>query len=97
MTAATTAAVTGLPSGLEPVELLKPLARRNAYGGIGGAGLALVPRDPLIGLCFWAPGENNHYKNGAAYRLQNPVELVQGGSDQVIASVDLCPVQAGRR
>ncbi|CAM5640686.1 hypothetical protein STAFG_0362 [Streptomyces afghaniensis 772] len=50
VTAATTAAVAGLRNGLELIELLKPLARRNACGRIGGSGLALVPRDPLIGL-----------------------------------------------
>ncbi|MEU4970056.1 DUF3800 domain-containing protein [Streptomyces smyrnaeus] len=50
VTAATTAAVAGRPNGLELIELLKPLARRNTYGRIGGAGLALVPRDPLVDL-----------------------------------------------
>ncbi|WP_406490699.1 hypothetical protein OHB06_01270 [Streptomyces sp. NBC_01604] len=49
VTAATTAAVAGLPHGLDLVELLKPLTRRNAYGRVG-VGLALVPRDPFIDL-----------------------------------------------
>ncbi|MDH2388567.1 DUF3800 domain-containing protein [Streptomyces sp. HNM0663] len=69
VTAATTAAIAGLPNGLELVELLKPLARRNAYGRIGGSGLALVPRDPLIDLYFWVLGETDYYKNGIAYAI----------------------------
>ncbi|MFJ8086308.1 DUF3800 domain-containing protein [Streptomyces sp. NPDC096205] len=61
--AATTAAVAGLPHGLELIELLKPLARRNTYGRIGGAGLALFPRD-LVDLYFWLFGESEYYKQG---------------------------------
>ncbi|MEW2193679.1 hypothetical protein [Streptomyces microflavus] len=51
VTAATTAAVAGREAGMELVELLKPLARRNAHGYIGGAGLVLWPRSltgPLL-------------------------------------------------
>jgi hypothetical protein len=69
VTAATTAAVAGLTNGLELVELLKPIARRNAYGRIGGSGLALVPRDPLVDLYFWVLGETDYYKSGVAYPI----------------------------
>ncbi|MEU7890981.1 DUF3800 domain-containing protein [Microbispora bryophytorum] len=41
VTAATTAAIAGRQSGLDLVELLKPLARTNSHGYIGGAGLVL--------------------------------------------------------
>ncbi|GAA2753234.1 DUF3800 domain-containing protein [Kitasatospora cinereorecta] len=66
VTAATTAAVAGLPKGLELVDLLKPIARRNGYGSIGGSGLALVPRDPLVDLYYWVLGETVYYKQGSS-------------------------------
>ncbi len=69
VTAATTAAVAGLPNGLELVDLLKPIARRNAYGSIGGSGLALVPKDALADLYYWVLGETAYYKQGSRYPI----------------------------
>jgi hypothetical protein len=55
VTAATTAAVAGRPSGLQLRELLLALARKHALGYAGGAGIVLWPRQP--NLFYWAFGE----------------------------------------
>lgn len=68
VTAATTAAVAGRTSGLGLVDLLKPLARRNAYQRIGGAGVVLWPPD-LVDLYHWLFGETVLMKKGIAYPI----------------------------
>lgn len=68
VTAATTAAVAGRPSGTDLLDLLKPLARRNSHGFIGGAGVVLWPRD-LVDLYFWMFGEDTLVRGGAGYPL----------------------------
>jgi hypothetical protein len=55
VTAATTAAVAGRPSGLQLRELLLALAHKHALGYAGGAGIVLWPRQP--NLFYWAFGE----------------------------------------
>ncbi|MGW6565078.1 DUF3800 domain-containing protein [Streptomyces sp. NPDC054975] len=68
VTAATTAAFAGQTSGLELVELLKPLARTNAYGSIGGAGVVLWPNS-LYDLYFWVLGESAYWRGGTSHAL----------------------------
>ncbi|WP_314171503.1 DUF3800 domain-containing protein [Streptomyces winkii] len=68
VTAATTAAFAGFNSGLELVDLLKPLARKNAYGNMSGVGVALQPAE-LMDLYFWVLGEESYWKRGTQYKL----------------------------
>jgi hypothetical protein len=55
VTAATTAAVAGRPSGLQLRDLLLGIAHKHARGYAGGAGIVLWPRRP--NLFYWAFGE----------------------------------------
>ncbi|WP_225826733.1 DUF3800 domain-containing protein [Streptomyces naphthomycinicus] len=68
ITAATTAAVAGQNAGLELIELLKPLARTNAYGHIGGVGLVLWP-PALNDLYFWILGQRSYWRGSTEYVL----------------------------
>ncbi|MBB6396198.1 hypothetical protein BKA00_003112 [Actinomadura coerulea] len=69
VTAATTAAVAGYPAGTTLAPWLKKLARTNAYGLVGGAGVVLWPRDDLLDLYYWIFGEQQYVKNGTGYAL----------------------------
>ncbi|MGW3216184.1 DUF3800 domain-containing protein [Streptomyces parvus] len=79
VTAATTAAVAGREAGLGLVELLKPLARRNAHGYIGGAGLVLWPRS-LTDLFYWIFGETHYVRNSVGYPIGPGSGFSQPGS-----------------
>ncbi|MFF2571171.1 DUF3800 domain-containing protein [Streptomyces sp. NPDC058084] len=79
VTAATTAAVAGRENGLELVELLKPLARRNSRDYIGGAGLVLWPPS-LADLFYWVFGETHYVRNGAVYPIGPQSGFSQPGS-----------------
>ncbi|GGO49426.1 hypothetical protein GCM10012287_26750 [Streptomyces daqingensis] len=68
VTAATTAAFAGHTSGLELMDMLKPLARTNAYGDIGGTGVVLWPPD-LNDLYFWVLGQKSWWKGSNECRL----------------------------
>ncbi|MFD0548813.1 hypothetical protein ACFQ0X_06265 [Streptomyces rectiviolaceus] len=79
VTAATTAAVAGREAGMELVELLKPLARRNTHGYIGGAGLVLWPRS-LTDLFYWIFGETHYVRNSVRYPIGPGFGFSQPGS-----------------
>jgi hypothetical protein len=79
VTAATTAAVAGRENGLELVDLLKPLARRNTHGYIGGAGLVLWPPS-LVDLFYWVFAEKHYVRNGVAYPIGSESGFTQPGS-----------------
>ncbi|MFH8635499.1 DUF3800 domain-containing protein [Streptomyces goshikiensis] len=68
VTAATTAAVSGREAGQELVDVLKPLARRNAYGYVGGAGLVFWPPN-LNDLYYWVLGEDTYVKGGTGHPI----------------------------
>ncbi|MDX2937801.1 DUF3800 domain-containing protein [Streptomyces ipomoeae] len=68
VTAATTAAVAGREAGIELVDVLEPLARRNAYGYIGGAGLVFWPPN-LNDLYHWVLWENTYAKGGTGHPI----------------------------
>ncbi|GII96348.1 DUF3800 domain-containing protein [Sinosporangium siamense] len=68
VTAATTAAVAGYPKGLELAPLLKQLARTNAHGLVGGAGVVLWPPD-LVDLHHWVFGESHYVRQGTPQPL----------------------------
>lgn len=72
VTAATTAAVAGRPSGLRLRELLLALAHKHALGYAGGAGIVLWPRQP--NLFYWAFGEaSGHFpRRGTATTCRTP-------------------------
>ena len=59
--AATTAALAGRRRGLDLLDLLRPLMRRNSWGLAGGYGLALWPRSPLVGLYYWIAGDTSRH------------------------------------
>jgi hypothetical protein len=71
VTAATTAAIAGLPKGLELAPLLKKIARTNAYGKVGGAGIVLWPPD-LNDLYYWVFGEEFYVRAGEPHPLGPP-------------------------
>ncbi|MGW8378503.1 DUF3800 domain-containing protein [Streptomyces sp. ODS28] len=66
--AATTAAIAGQKAALDLVDLLKPLARRNSYGYIGGAGVVLWPPQ-LNDLYYWVLGEDSYVRSGKEHSL----------------------------
>ncbi|AXI80551.1 DUF3800 domain-containing protein [Peterkaempfera bronchialis] len=66
--AATTAAVAGRPAGLDLLDPLARLARRNDAGRIGGAGLVLWPPQ-LMDLHFWLFGEQVYWRRGREHPL----------------------------
>ncbi len=68
VTAATTAAVAGRPHGLRLVPLLRQLARKNARGYVGGAGITLWPPE-LRDLLYWVFGENTYVKGNIGESL----------------------------
>jgi hypothetical protein len=68
VTAATTAAVAGMPSGLDLVPQLKGLARTNARGYIGGAGLVLWPQQ-IYDLYYWVLGEDTYVRGSTGHPL----------------------------
>ncbi|MGW0980351.1 DUF3800 domain-containing protein [Streptomyces xiamenensis] len=68
VTAATTAAVAGREAGMELIDGLKPLARRNAYGYVGGAGVVLWPPS-LNDLYYWVLGESTYVKGGSGHPI----------------------------
>ena len=61
VTAATTAAIAGRPHGLRLAPLLRQLARKNARGYAGGAGITLWPPE-LRDLLYWVFGEDTYVK-----------------------------------
>ncbi|WP_377268402.1 DUF3800 domain-containing protein [Peterkaempfera sp. SMS 1(5)a] len=69
--AATTAAVAGRPAGLDLLDPLTRLARRNDEGRIGGAGLVLWPPQ-LMDLHYWLFGERVYQRRGREHRLGPP-------------------------
>lgn len=69
VTAATTAAVAGHPSGMALAPLLKSLARTNRSGLVGGAGVVLWPRNDLMDLYYWIFKEPIYVKDGSLYPL----------------------------
>lgn len=78
VTAATTAAIAGRPGGLRLAPLLHQLARRNAVGYAGGAGVTLWPPD-LVDLHYWVFGEDTYAKGNTGHPL-GPSNAPTGGS-----------------
>ncbi|TDD57684.1 hypothetical protein E1263_22595 [Kribbella antibiotica] len=63
ITAATTAAVAGRPSGMDLVPLLLQIARKNYREYVGGAGITLWPPD-LRDLLYWIFDEDMYTSGG---------------------------------
>ncbi|MFI7423735.1 DUF3800 domain-containing protein [Nonomuraea sp. NPDC049684] len=68
VTAATTAAVAGQFAGMKLAKWLKELARTNAHGLVGQAGVALWPPD-LVDLHYWILEETHYAKGSSGYPL----------------------------
>ncbi|MBK3563710.1 DUF3800 domain-containing protein [Streptomyces sp. MBT62] len=68
VTAATTAAIAGREAGMELIDGLKLLARRNAHGYVGGAGLVFWPPS-LNDLYYWVLGEDTYVKAGSGHPI----------------------------
>ncbi|GAA4153391.1 DUF3800 domain-containing protein [Actinomadura keratinilytica] len=71
VTAATTAAIAGYSSGMKLAPLLQKLARTNAHGLVGGAGVVLWPPD-LMDLYYWIFKETRYIKGGEEHSLGPP-------------------------
>ncbi len=78
VTAATTAAVAGRPHGLRLAPLLRQIARKNALGYAGGAGISLWPPE-LRDLLYWVFDEQIYVKGNIGEPL--------GPSDTPFASI----------
>jgi hypothetical protein len=78
VTAATTAAIAGRPHGSRLVPLLRQIARKNALGYVGGAGISLWPPE-LRDLLYWVFGEQMYVKGNLGESL--------GPSDTPFASI----------
>jgi hypothetical protein len=85
VTAVTTAAVAGRPSGLELGELLLALAHKHALGYAGEAGIVLWPRRP--NLFYWVFGERVWALPSAGYGYELPDPGWEYGSDDGLAEV----------
>ncbi|MFI7470617.1 hypothetical protein [Nonomuraea sp. NPDC049646] len=68
VTAATTAAVAGQFAGMKLAKWLKELARTNAHGLVGQAGVVLWPPD-LVDLHYWIFEETHYAKGSSGYPL----------------------------
>jgi hypothetical protein len=68
VTAATTAAIAGRRQGRRLTPLLYQLARKNARGYVGGAGITLWPPE-LRDLLFWEFGEDTYVRGNTGEPL----------------------------
>jgi hypothetical protein len=66
--AATTAAVAGLPHGMELAPLLRELMVTSWYGNRGGSGIVLRP-NALVNLYHWVFGEPHYMRNSIGVPL----------------------------
>jgi hypothetical protein len=66
--AATTAAVAGLPHGMELAPLLRELMVTSWYGNRGGSGIVLRP-STLVNLYHWVFGESHYMRNSIGVPL----------------------------
>lgn len=63
-----TAAVAGVPHGLELIPLIKPMMCVNLRGSVGGTGLKLFP-DRLNNLTHWILGEETFVRGARKISL----------------------------
>ena len=68
VTAATTAAIAGRPKAMKLTPQLKAIARTNAKGMVGGAGVVLWPPD-INDLYYWVFGDEHYVKDGKSRPL----------------------------